>query len=267
MTHPPGVLWHGATAALLSLVLPVACPGCGLGDVALCEGCRGDLTGPAFAVPARPALAGLPVWSAAVYRGAVARLVVAWKDRGRHDLSRPLGSAAALAVAGLLGRPGGVSLNAAGRSPAAAESGPIMLVPVPSSSRARRERGEDTTLRLARFVASQLRRSSWGHGVRVAPALRLVRQVQDQSRLTAAQRRDNLAGAVAAVPAARRWVLGRPCIVIDDVVTTGATLAEAARALRACGAVVLGGSTLCATPRHPACASGTKGLSVLDRLH
>ena len=57
-----------------------------------------------------------------------------------------------------------------------------------------------------------------------------------QSDLTAAERHANVAGAFAAAPA----VAGRHVIVIDDVVTTGATTAECVRALRAAGALRVG---------------------------
>ena len=83
--------------------------------------------------------------------------------------------------------------------------------------------------------------------LRVAPVLRHARTVRDQAGLAAAARRENMAGALQ-VSSARR-VTGRPCIVVDDVLTTGATAGEAARALRASGARVMAVSVVSVTSR------------------
>ncbi|KJY25776.1 phosphoribosyltransferase family protein, partial [Streptomyces katrae] len=65
--------------------------------------------------------------------------------------------------------------------------------------------------------------------------LRLRRQVADQAGLGARQRWENLAGALEVRPGGTRMAAGARIVVVDDVVTTGATLEEAARALRAAG--------------------------------
>ncbi len=227
---------------LIGLALPVDCAGCGRPDVALCPTCRRALAGPARAATAAAGLEGLPAVAAAEYGGPVARIVVAWKDRGRHDLARPLAQALALAVSALL----------AGRRPSARMVGPprVLVVPVPSSRSARHRRGEDTVHRLALLAASRLRLAGVAP-VRVVPALRLDRRVADQSGLSAAQRRANLAGAMRVRAAALPAVSGQVCVLVDDVLTTGATLGEAARALRAAGAQVAGVATVCvARVRH-----------------
>ncbi|WP_274704671.1 phosphoribosyltransferase family protein, partial [Actinomadura geliboluensis] len=88
----------------------------------------------------------------------------------------------------------------------------------------------------------------WADGVPVSmmDALRQRGRVADQAGLTARQRAANLQGAVEA----RACVAGRRVVLVDDVVTTGSSLAEAARALRAAGAEVTGTATIAATPRH-----------------
>ena len=73
-----------------------------------------------------------------------------------------------------------------------------------------------------------------------------ARRVADQSGLDAAGRSANLAGALRA----SSDLSGVPVVVVDDVVTTGATLVEAARALRDAGALVRGAAVVAATQRN-----------------
>lgn len=119
-----------------------------------------------------------------------------------------------------------------------------MLVWVPSGRRAVRRRGHDPL----RGVVEVAVRRLWADGVPVSmmDALRQRGRVADQAGLTARQRAANLQGAVEA----RACVAGRRVVLVDDVVTTGSSLAEAARALRAAGAEVTGTATIAATPRH-----------------
>ena len=90
--------------------------------------------------------------------------------------------------------------------------------------------------------------------------LRMSRVARDQAGLGAAQRAANLAGAVrvgrplpaylSRVVPATADVAGRWVVLVDDVVTTGATLTESTRALTDAGAVVLGAAVVAATPRR-----------------
>lgn len=122
---------------------------------------------------------------------------------------------------------------------------PVALVPAPSAAMSVRARGRRPVRELA-VAASR-------PGL-VVDALRLVRRVQDQAGLSAQDRSANLDRAVEVRPRARNALSGVPCVLVDDVVTTGATLAECARALRASGAGPVVAATVAATRRRPAVA-------------
>jgi predicted amidophosphoribosyltransferase len=189
----------------------------------------------------------LPVHAASDFRGAVRAAVISYKERARADLRRPLAALLGAAVCALL---------------TDAAPGRVALVPVPSSRHAVRRRGEDVIRRLAHTAA----RRGGGAGIPayVAPALRLARPVRDSAGLTLAERAENLAGAMtAAAPG------GAPrAVIVDDVCTTGATVAEAARALNRAGWHVLGAAVVAATPPPQAGAVGVSrsGLAPQTRL-
>jgi predicted amidophosphoribosyltransferase len=114
-------------------------------------------------------------------------------------------------------------------------------------------------------VASHRVARAQGTSVHVAAALRLARPVLDSAGLTVAERAQNLAGAMAATGPAR----SRYAVVVDDVCTTGASVAEAARALDAAGWRVLGAAVVAATPApvdRGATMPSTSGQSQLTRL-
>lgn len=115
----------------------------------------------------------------------------------------------------------------------------LWLVPVPSHPRRRAMRGDDPALRLARAMA---RRSVGANGTSVGwsvvPALRRRAHGPPQSTLRPAQRAANVARAFAVDP---RWYTrcaGAHVVLVDDVLTSGATLRSAAEALRSAGAIV-----------------------------
>ncbi|XVQ12281.1 ComF family protein [Spirillospora sp. CA-255316] len=160
-------------------------------------------------------------------------VIVAHKERARTSLAVPLGKALARAIR-----------SAVPSAEPFAE--PFAVVPVPSSRRSVRVRGHDPTRRMAEAAVRELRGA--GAPVTLLQALRHRRKVADQASLPAARRASNLAGALEALPGVA--LTGRSVVLADDVVTTGSTLAEAARALRAAGARVLAVTTVAATPRH-----------------
>jgi len=114
-----------------------------------------------------------------------------------------------------------------------------VLVPIPSSASSRRARGYDHLTPLARRAGRLVRRS-------VLPSLDFSRDVADSAGLSVAGRNANLAGAMRARPPARP---GQPVIVVDDIVTTGASVREACRALRVAGWSPVGFAAVAATPR------------------
>lgn len=213
-----------ALAQALALVLPVVCAGCGEPDVSLCEVCA-DALRPA---PHRQALlpdgpaGGFPVWSGLRFEGVASRVLRALKEEGRTGLARDLAPALAAAVA-------------ASAHPTA------LLVPIPTSRAAFRRRG----YRVVDLVAARA-------GLRVAPLLVQTRRTADQRGLDQERRRENVAGSLRA-----RDVAARRVIVLDDVVTTGATLGEAVRALSHGGAEVVGAATIAATPLRRGPKAGT----------
>jgi predicted amidophosphoribosyltransferase len=111
-----------------------------------------------------------------------------------------------------------------------------------------RERGDTPITGLCRAAVAGLAERP-GPALRVAPALRHTRRVQDQAGLGTTERRGNLDGALSVIPLWQNVVRGRRCLLVDDVVTTGATLAEAARALRAAGSADVVAASLAATQR------------------
>jgi predicted amidophosphoribosyltransferase len=187
----------------------------------LCGECRAALMG---AAPRRvrpvPEPPGLPVvHAAAPYQDEVRAALLAHKERGALMLAGPLGAALAGAV-----RSGITSRGGPGAT--------VLLVPVPSARRAVRARGHDPARRIALAAAGELRRA--GTPARVLAVLRQRRAVADQSGLDSRQRLDNLAGALeVAAGGGRLLTHGGRVVLVDDLMTTGASLAEAARALRA----------------------------------
>ncbi len=248
-----------ALAEALDLALARACAGCGEPGTRWCDACWPSLTGPpsrrlleaSVPAPARQPVgtrhgghgqAPLAVWSAAPYDGPVRAALVAWKDHDRPDVTPVLALAlrrAARAAAAELVPAGARERAAAGPLPHV-DGARLLVVPAPSSASSRRARGRRPVLDLAR-------RSLGERGGRVLPVLEQRRGVRDQSGLDSAERAANLAGAVRVPASWARYVRGRPCLLVDDVVTTGATLLESARALRDVGAGPVVAVTVAAT--------------------
>ncbi|MEC4019622.1 ComF family protein [Streptomyces sp. H27-D2] len=224
---------------IADLVLPVDCAGCGRPRSALCEDCRTALC-PARAGRVRPdpVPEGLPeVRATAVYADQVRAVLLAHKERGALRLAAPLGGALASAVRSVPGSAGSTARAApAGAAP--------LLVPVPSARRAVAARGHDPARRIALAAAAELRRG--GVPVRVLAGLRQRRRVADQAGLSARQRLENLSGALVVATGAERLLTAAPVVVVDDLMTTGASLAEAVRALRAAGGRVIGAAVVAA---------------------
>jgi predicted amidophosphoribosyltransferase len=223
-----------ACADALALLLPVWCAGCDEPDIALCERCALALQPDVRRRVVEAPGGAVDVWSGLAFDGVAARVLRAIKEDGRTGLAVAL----APALAAVLDRAG-----AAG----------CLVVPMPTSRAAYRRRG-------FRVPELLLRRA----GVSGRRLLRHARRTADQRGLDRGARRRNVAhsmvatmSAVTSLRGAMPDESGRPVpwaalrvVVVDDVVTTGASLAEAVRALRAAGVEVVAAVALAATPRR-----------------
>jgi predicted amidophosphoribosyltransferase len=237
---PGGRAWQAARAQLTGvadLLLGARCAGCAIPGPGWCVSCHAELVaGPdRVELPDPTGSTRLPLVAAATYEGVVRSAVVAHKDHGRWGLAQPLGQGLAVAVEALL--------VTAGR-PAAS----VLLVPVPSTGAAVRRRGYDHGTALARHAAVQLRRDG-----RDAAALRLLRLVDGagQVGLGGSARRANRHGSMrlrGRVGPGRHPSWGRQVVIVDDVTTTGASVVEAARVLRAAGQDVVGAAVVARVP-------------------
>lgn len=202
-----------AISGLVDLLLPQHCVGCDVAGTAWCPGCAGRLGG--LRRVHRPLLGGAPpVFALGRYRGTARRAVLAYKEAGRRDLAAPLAAQLAIALRS-------ITLD---RS-----LGPEWwLVPAPSRAVASRRRGGAHMARIAHHAATELTAS--GMPTRVADCLVTAPGAADSAGLTPRQRLDNLSGRV--LPRSERLPPpGVQVALIDDVVTTGATIASAVSTL------------------------------------
>ncbi|MDN4646243.1 ComF family protein [Arthrobacter sp. PsM3] len=250
-----------AAAEVVALAAPVDCVCCGAEDLALCVGCERQvrllMSKPFRAEAQAPALMDvngsvlLPVVAAGAYRAELAQAVLSFKRHGQGQLAQVL------------------SKGLAGAIRAAVGESEVLLVPVPTSGSAYRKRGFSPVHvllgRLAHRRAPGLGRSPG------FPAVHALRKTRPRTGIRTIRRaayglparpggaggqkglgRGDRAQRVRGSMLVRRGMFapkvnGQPCLIIDDVLTTGATLAEAARALGAAGALVRGAVVLAAT--------------------
>lgn len=237
-------------SALADLVLPRTCAGCGLPGWILCRRCAALLARPLAATPRRFPWGFPPTAAAGAYSGPVRPVVNAFKEQGRTELARPLGTALALAAAAVV-------------CAAPAVRGPVLLVPVPSSRAALRTRGRDHVRELTARAAAELRAA--GVPAEEARLLRRQGRARDSAGLSAAARRANLAGTFQRSDEPPRGAL---LVVVDDVVTSGATLTEAAATLSRGahpGAPPVLAAVVAATPRRVGSVASTGDLRVVPK--
>jgi predicted amidophosphoribosyltransferase len=267
-----------ALGELLGLVLPVVCAGCGAVSTRLCPLCGAELRA-ARPVPVDTS-SPVPVLAGAVYSGRVRRVLLAWKDGGRHDVAPVLARVLSRALLALLAPAHGAGVppdatsvpNPAEGDPSSGvprppgrfvgspggRTSPIVLVPVPSRHSARCRRGGDLVRQITCTAARIIR--ARGVQVRVVPALHFCRPAVDQAGLGRKARAGNLVGALRTRATARALVAGQRCVIVDDVITTGATVREASRALAEARGVTVGIVATCATPLR----RGLSGIAHLD---
>ncbi len=210
------------SSAALDLALPASCAGCGLEGRALCNSCVTDLDvrlsrppGVPIGLPSPAPAPLLQLEWCAPYSGAVRRAIHALKYRGERRLAEPFGAAIA-------------------RRWRAAGVGGDVLVPVPADAERVRARGYDQARLIAAVTAREL-------GLPAADLVVRTRATAAQFDLDRSARFGNLGDAFALRPAATgpgsatvrdAWI-----ILVDDVVTTGATLSGCAAALLDGGAL------------------------------
>jgi predicted amidophosphoribosyltransferase len=196
-----------AVVDIARLVVPVECPGCGLKDVRWCEDCaavwwEAPLRCDSGAPRLQRAGPALPVWSIAPLESTAHGMVAAWKDGGRRDLDRFFAAAVTR------------------QARAIAERLPerVDVVPAPARPASTRSRGVDLPMILARAVASEFAASG-----RDARATRALRIGAGQSR--GASSRGRWSQAATSVVLVRHPRAAAAVVLVDDVLTTGATLA------------------------------------------
>ncbi|ORV46301.1 ComF family protein [Mycobacterium conspicuum] len=204
---------------MLDLILPLECGGCGAPATRWCDACAKELTVAAD----QPHVVNpridpqVPVFALGRYAGARRQAILAMKERGRGDLVAPLARALATGVHRLLVW-GMVET-------------PLTIVPAPTRRWAARRRGGDPVARVATIAVA-------GHPeISVVRALRMRASARDSVGLTTSARERNVAGRVLLSGAPGR-LLGAEVVLVDDIVTTGATARESVRVLQAAGARV-----------------------------
>jgi ComF family protein len=195
---------------LLSLLYPTTCLLCNTGSLTLCPQCEPLL----WSCTDEYRIHGVDLYSALHYNEASAQLILAAKEDNDRAAARYLAELMSIRFI---------------RVHRKLKRDSYSLLPVPSSRAADKRRGYQHMVILARLAA---RRISLDYGVscQVEPVLSPVRKVADQSRLTAAQRRENMREALRLKPGKLRGEEG--IILVDDLVTSGSTMGEALRALR-----------------------------------
>lgn len=210
---------------LLDLALPPVCAGCGTEGFAICPACLPALhsrvalpPGTPLGVAEGPPEPLLQLEWCSPFAGTARRALHALKYQGERRLAAPLGAA----VAERWRRAG---------------AGGELLVPVPVHEGRRRERGYDQAALITEAAAARL-------GVPWRAAVVRTRATTAQYRLDRRHRASNVADAFALAPGSRTAVAGRWVVLVDDVVTTGATLCASARALLDGGATAVSAVTV-----------------------
>lgn len=204
------------------LLFPTRCFGCRELGYSICSKCR-KLWNPH---PYQSRILNLSVYSAIPYSPVAKNILLAAKEQSIKSADQLVLSAMKASLQELFQK-----------YPSCA------LVPIPSRPASNRRRGRDFISEMAISVAKYM-------GVGVLPLLEHQRNIRDQSKLNIAGRRDNLAMAFSIKPEFRGNYSGEKVVILDDLVTTGATLSEANRALSKAGFTVLAAATACVALRR-----------------
>jgi predicted amidophosphoribosyltransferase len=205
-------------SAALDLLLPLQCGGCAAPRTRWCDDCaaalRPDGDQPHLLTPRVDPQ--VPVFALGRYAGPRRHAIVALKEHGRTDLIGPLAHALALGIHRLIAW--GIVET------------PLVVVPAPTRGSAARRRGGDPVTRIAAAATGD------HPGIAVANLLRMRPGARDSVGLDSAARERNIAGRIRMAGSAP----ATDVLLVDDIVTTGATAAESVRVLQAGGTRVTG---------------------------
>ena len=207
---------------LKHLLFPTRCFGCRALGYSICSICR-KLWNPHLYLSS---IVNLAVFSAIPYSPVAKNILLAAKEQSIKSADELIRSAMRESLQGVFQK-----------YPHCA------LVPIPSGLASNRRRGRDFINEMAFLVAKDM-------GVAVLPLLEQRRVVRDQSKLNISNRRENLAMAFSIKPQLRGNYSSESVVILDDLVTTGATINEANRALTKAGLKVQAAATACVALRR-----------------
>ena len=205
--------------ALSELLFPSRCLGCRQLGIGICSQCRASWHPHIYRTSIAADDFSFPVYSAVAYSPVAQKVLLGAKESALHDADQFIHQALSHSLAYFY-----------------SEVGIADLVPIPSRKTNTRKRGRD-------FILDQTNALSRSPRVHVRPILSHSRKVKDQTTLDSRSRELNLSQSMRCVN--REDSSSIPVILIDDLVTSGATLREAGRALHGAGYTVIGGVTAC----------------------
>jgi len=205
--------------ALSELIFPSRCLGCRQLGIGICSTCRASWHPHVYRTSIAVDGMTFPVYSAVAYSPVAQRVLLGAKESALHDADRLILQALTHSLAYFY-----------------SEVGIADLVPIPSRKKNTRKRGRD-------FILEQTSEVSRDPLVQVRAILSHSRMVKDQSTLNSRTREINLSQSMRC--ANLEGSANIPVIIIDDLVTSGATLREAGRALHGAGYNVIGAVTAC----------------------
>ena len=206
-------------SALSELIFPSRCLGCRQLGIGICSQCRASWHPHIYRSTVFTSEFSFPVYSAVAYSPVAQKVLLGAKETALHDADQLIHQALTHSLAYFY-----------------SEIGIADLVPIPSRKMNTRKRGRN-------FILEQTYELSRKPPVEVRAILSHARRVKDQTTLNSRLREINLSQSMKCANQVQATNI--PVIIIDDLVTSGATLREAGRALSAAGYKVIGAVTAC----------------------
>jgi predicted amidophosphoribosyltransferase len=203
--------------SIQELLFPSRCIGCSALGLEICSQCRRNWH-PHIYRSWSHTVPHFPIYSAIPYSPIAGKVILAAKENGLLSADRLIVGALKHALRYCI-----------------EEHGRVSLVPIPSRKAVTRLRGRQFITDLSRQLSNEI-------GLPIYENLRHIRNVRDQSSLDAKRRFSNMDGALIS-----QYFFSGKAVLIDDLITTGATLNEGARALRMQGIEVAAAVTACVT--------------------